>query len=120
MDDDDSIRETVSELLINEGYEVDVARNGDEAVALFINSRDIEKPFDVIVMNLHIDNGKNGKQTMEELLKIDPEVKAVLASGYTDNSVMMEYEDHGFKATVTKPYSIDDISSVLDDVIAIN
>ncbi len=54
---------------------------------------------------------------MEKLLKINPEVKAIVSSGYSNDPVMSNYEDYGFKAVVPKPYRINDISRALKQLI---
>jgi two-component system cell cycle sensor histidine kinase/response regulator CckA len=55
---------------------------------------------------------------MRELLAIDPGVKAVVSSGYSDDEVVATYRQHGFRSFLKKPYDIQELGRVLSDVMA--
>ena len=57
-----------------------------------------------------------GVETLRELLKIDPEVKAVVSSGYSDDPILVNPQAYGFKGVVPKPYKITEMVEVLDKV----
>lgn len=59
-----------------------------------------------------------GEQTVKELLEIDPDVKAVVSSGYSDAATMANYLKQGFKAVLKKPYNINDLRCALDSLLA--
>jgi len=118
MDDEPSVRSTVCNMLNHLGYEVQIAANGDEAIALYEKERKSGTPFDTVIMDLTIRGGMGGKETMENLLRIDPRVKAIVSSGYFNDPIMSDYKKYGFYGIIPKPYEIEDLSSLLRAVIA--
>ncbi len=117
MDDDDMIREITGELLLNLGYQVEFAKNGNEAIVMYREALDLEKPFDAVILDLTIPGGMGGKETIKELLKIDPNVRAIVSSGYSNDPIMAEFKDHGFGGVIIKPYRLSELSQTLHDVL---
>ncbi len=118
MDDEEIIRDIVGELLIHLGYEVEFAQNGTEAIDLYCKSLEQKKPFDAVIMDLTIPGGMGGKEAMEELLKIDPKVKSIVSSGYSNDPVMAQYKEYGFSGIARKPFDIKEISTVLHGILS--
>jgi DNA-binding NarL/FixJ family response regulator len=58
-----------------------------------------------------------GKETIQQLLKIDPKVAAIVSSGYSNDPIMSDFEKYGFRGVATKPYSIEKLSWFLHDVL---
>lgn len=116
MDDEDFVRDAAGEILQYLGYTVVEARDGNEAIDLYKNALK-EDPFDVVIMDLTIPGGMGGKEAVSRLVEIDPEVKAVVASGYSTDPVMADYKKYGFRGVVIKPYSIEDLSKMLHKVL---
>lgn len=117
MDDEEIIREVVGALLKHLGYSVEYARDGVEALSLYQQSKSSGSPFDTVLMDLTIVDGMGGKETIERLLQIDPEVKAIVSSGYSTDPVMSRFRDYGFVAALDKPYKLNELSAVLDEVL---
>jgi len=117
MDDEEAVRETIGEILEHLGYRVDYACDGGEAVEKYCKAKKAKKPFDAVIMDLTIPAGMSGKEAIQQLLKIDSRVKAIASSGYSDNPVMSEFDKHGFKGVIAKPYNISELSKVLKRVI---
>ena len=117
MDDEESILEATGEVLTYLGYEVEAAGGGLEALELYRKAQKENRPFDAVIIDLTIRGKMGGKETMENLLKIDPEVKGIVSSGYCDDPVMTEYKKYGFKGVVTKPYTIEELKETLHRVI---
>lgn len=117
MDDEDIIRTIIGEHMRLRKYEVEVARDGSEAIALYKKAMESGKPHDVVILDLTIPGGMGGKETIEKLLEIDPEVKAIVISGYSDDPVMTDFDKYGFKGVVEKPFDIDTVDTVLQKVI---
>jgi CheY-like chemotaxis protein len=88
-------------------------RNGSEAVELFIKARERGDAFDLVILDLTIRGGMGGQKTMGKLIEIDPDVKAIVVSGYADDPVMANYKEFGFKAAIAKPYTITKFSKVI-------
>ena len=117
MDDEPMIRDIARGLLVHLGFEVATVSNGQEAVELYREKQSSEAPFDVVIMDLTIPGGMGGKETIRKLREIDPQVKGIVSSGYSNDPVMAEYEKYGFAGMVHKPFEIDDLLNTLCAVI---
>jgi PAS domain S-box-containing protein len=117
MDDDEAIREVTEKILMELGYEVGSASDGAETIALYRNAAQSGRPFDAVIMDLTIPGGMGGKEAIRQLLRIDPQVSAIVSSGYSNDPIMSEYEKYGFRGVATKPYRIEKLSWVLHDVL---
>ncbi|MBM4064788.1 MAG: response regulator [Planctomycetes bacterium] len=117
MDDDDIIRDVAGKMLTKLGYEVDFARDGSEAIELYKKSKNSGRPFDAVIIDLTIPGGMGGKETMQKLLEIDPHVKAIVSSGYSDDAVMSNYTNYNFKGVIAKPYRIEELSRTVHSVL---
>jgi PAS domain S-box-containing protein len=118
MDDEASIRELVSEVLVRSGYEVDVAGDGAEAVELYKTAASSDEPYDAVILDLTVPGGSGGVEAIQELLVEDPGVKAIVSSGYSTDPVLANYDLYGFRGFIKKPFRIADLTKVLRDVIA--
>jgi len=114
MDDQEAIRAVGAELLSMLGYEVALAEDGAEALKLFRSAKDADKPFDVVIKDLTVPGGMGGFETIKELRELDPGVKAIVSSGYSDDSIMGKYLDHGFCGIIPKPYTVGKLSRELN------
>lgn len=117
MDDDEIVRDTTGNMLIELGYEVAMAEDGMSAIKLYKEARASNQSFDTAILDLTIPGGMGGKDTIQELLKIDPNVKAIVSSGYSEDPVMAEFEKYGFMAVIKKPYNIQEISALLHKIV---
>lgn len=116
MDDEAEVRATVGEMLTYLGYEVYFAAEGKEAIQMYLDARK-SAPYDLIMLDLTVKGGMGGRDTLTELLKTDPKVQAVICSGYSGDQVMTNYQEYGFKGVVKKPYTIEELSGVIYQVI---
>ncbi|MBN1614367.1 MAG: PAS domain S-box protein [Deltaproteobacteria bacterium] len=113
MDDEAIIRDVTGEFLRRLGYTVQTASDGSEAVDLFKKEWESGKPFDLVILDLTIRGGMGGARTLEALTLIDPKVKAIIASGYTDDPVILNYPAYGFLEAITKPFKMDRLKEVV-------
>lgn len=118
MDDEPSIRRMVEDALTQFGYEVISAQHGQEAIDLFSKSLTTGKRFDVVLLDLTIPGAMGGKEAIQHLLTLDPQVKAIVTSGYSDDPIMSDYQRYGFQSILIKPYKIMDLAKLLDSVCA--
>ncbi len=116
MDDQDCVREVLREMLEVLGWEVVCAREGAEAVALYRQGRNEGRPFSLVILDLEVPEGIDGKEAMGELLRLDPDVRAVVSSGYYDEPVFANYRSHGFLSILAKPYRVEDLVNVLGNL----
>jgi CheY-like chemotaxis protein len=117
MDDDEAVREVTGVLLSRIGYKVEFARDGGEAIELYREAKGTSKPFNVVIMDLTVPGGMGGREAIKRLLEIDPEIKAIVSSGYSNDPVISEYREYGFSGFVTKPYKIQELSEILNRII---
>ncbi len=117
MDDEEIILDATSDILQEIGYTVAVAKDGSEAIRMYREARQSSEPFDVVIMDLVVPGGMGGMETMQELQKIDPGVKAVVSSGYSTDPIIANYEEYGFWGAVSKPYKIEHMNAVLHRAI---
>ena len=111
------IREVLCRLLSKLGYEADSASDGSQAIEKFVKAKESGRPFDAVILDLTIPGGMGGKETIEKLLKIDPQVKAIVSSGYSDDPIMADFEKYGFSEVIAKPYRVVELSKILQRVI---
>src|SRR5574341_2395230 len=118
MDDDERLLQTVSEMLATLGYEVETARNGEEAIILTRRSLAHGTPFQAVLLDVTVAGGMGGKDCIAELLKIAPGIKAIVISGYSEDSVLADYAQYGFQEALPKPFTIGELQGKLLDVMA--
>ena len=113
MDDQINIRTMVGAMLDHLGYQVEFAKDGSEAVELYQIAKYNGQAFDAVILDLTVPAGMGGQEAVKRLINIDPEVKAIVSSGYANDPIVSDYEKYGFHGVVTKPYEINELSKVL-------
>lgn len=117
MDDDAQVLRVTEKLLSRLGYQVHCSRDGAQAFDLFTRAMDEGSPFELLILDLTIQGGLGGKATMEAIRQLDTSVMAIVASGYSENPVMAEYQKYGFNAVVKKPFQIDELTRIIHTLI---
>ena len=117
MDDEESIIAMADLLLRRLGFEVALARDGVETVTKFSEARAAGRPFDVVVMDLTVPGGVGGREAIDQLRRIDPNVRAIVSSGYSSDPVLANHRAFGFCGMVAKPYRVEDFARVLRTVL---
>jgi PAS domain S-box-containing protein len=120
MDDEEAIRDVAQTMLVGLGYEADTARDGREAIEKFTRAIGIKRPFDLVIMDLTVRGGMGGVEAIGRLREIEPSIKAVVSSGYSNDPVMADFRAHGFVGVLMKPYKIDNLAEVLEMVLIRN
>jgi PAS domain S-box-containing protein len=119
MDDEEIIRNLTTEILGTLGHTVEVAKHGQEAIDKYESAMAAGKPFDIVILDLTVRGGMGGLETIQKLLEINPAVKAIVSSGYSDDVTTATYEKQGFKAFLNKPYDVDTLREVLNRMLTI-
>lgn len=117
MDDEESVRSVADAMLKVAGYTTAFARNGREAIARYEEANKSGQPFDAVILDLTIPGGMGGEETVSILRQIDPRVKAIVMSGYSESPVMANYRKYGFVDMMTKPFEISELSRKLHSAL---
>jgi two-component system, cell cycle sensor histidine kinase and response regulator CckA len=118
VDDEEMIRDVTGRILKHMGVgEVLIAGDGQEALRVYEQAQINGAPVDVVIMDLTIPGGMGGKDAIQELLKINPDIRAIVSSGYASDPILSDYKRYGFKGVLVKPYKIQELDKVLGDVI---
>jgi PAS domain S-box-containing protein len=114
MDDEETIRLSIKKVLNHLGYECILTENGDHALQAVKEHIDKSIKFKAIILDLTVHGGKGAVDIIDELRLIDPDAKIIVSSGYANDKVIINYQKYGFHAAITKPYTIDNLASVLN------
>jgi len=117
MDDEDMVRKSATALIRRLGYDVATAKDGQEVIDLYTNAMRSEAPYDAVIIDLIVRHGMGGKECIERLRQIDPNVRAIVSSGYSSDPIMSDFRRFGFCAVVAKPYGLDEIGNVLRQIL---
>ncbi|MEO8350768.1 MAG: ATP-binding protein, partial [Chthoniobacteraceae bacterium] len=118
LDDEQAICALVTCALVPLGYEVVEAFDAASAIRIYAEAMDQGRRFDLVISDLTIPGGMGGREAVKRLLEIDPQVKAIVSSGYATDPVMSAYRDYGFCGMIAKPYEIEALGAVVADVLA--
>ena len=117
MDDEASLQKLVGRMLKNLGYESEFAKDGAETIQMVKEAKEAEKPYDAVILDLTIPGKMGGKEAIKKLLEIDPELKAIVFSGYSNNPILANFEEYGFKGMMPKPFELRTLGKVLHEVL---
>ena len=118
MDDEEAILDLVPAQLSRFGYRSSVARNGEEAIALYKEAAARNDPFAVVILDLTISGGLGGRETIARLHEFDPSVKAVVSSGYSTDPIVTNFRQYGFTGILTKPYTAKEMCEIIRKVMS--
>jgi PAS domain S-box-containing protein len=117
MDDEPAVTTVAVNMLKYLGHDAEVAQNGTDAIERYRHALKEGQPFDAVMLDLVVPGGMGGRETIERLTELDPAVSAIVVSGYTQDSVLTEYRDYGFKAVIAKPFTLQELNTTLHAVM---
>jgi PAS domain S-box-containing protein len=118
MDDEEPIRQLITRMLEPLGYSVTTTADGVEALRKYEDARVKGDPFSAVILDLTVPGGMGGKETIQRLRALDPAVRAIVSSGYSEDPVMARYREFGFCSVVAKPYRLHELSMALREATA--
>jgi CheY-like chemotaxis protein len=118
MDDEETVRDVARNMLECLGYSVTLAKEGTEAIAIYQMAMASGEPFDSVLMDLTIPGGMGGMEAVKRISEIDSKVKAIVCSGYSNDTIMANYRTFGFCGVIPKPYSLEQLSGTISDVLS--
>ncbi|HRI82577.1 MAG TPA: transporter substrate-binding domain-containing protein [Opitutaceae bacterium] len=113
MDDEANIRDTLGRTLDKLGYKLELAEEGGAAVARYQEARQAGAGFDAVILDLTVRGGMGGLDTLRALQAVDPSVRAVVMSGYANATELRDFARLGFKAALTKPFTLETLRTTL-------
>ncbi|MBN2288126.1 MAG: PAS domain S-box protein [Candidatus Glassbacteria bacterium] len=117
MDDDEGFRDALGGVLTHFGHELVLSEKGEEAIEQYMSALKTDQPFDLVILDLTVKGGMGGTETLKRLLEIDPEAKAVVTSGYTNDPIISNYEKYGFAGMITKPFRVQEVKELLHGIL---
>lgn len=115
MDDEEVVRKVLSTFLKSFKSRITATDCGEDAIKVY-KQHILEDPFDIVIVDLNVPNKMGGVETAKELLKIDPKANIILSTGYSDDDASKNYNKYGFKASLNKPYTIEELKNVLEKI----
>ena len=110
MDDDETICIVVQRMLERLGYAADTCHNGEEAMSLYHQAQRDGRAYDAVILDLTIPGHEGGARVLPRLQALDPQVVAIVASGYADDDALAHYERLGFRGRLPKPFDLTSLS----------
>jgi PAS domain S-box-containing protein len=117
MDDEGSVRTLATNMLDFLGYDAEVTHSGSGAIKHFKQALADGCPFDVVLLDLAVPGDIGAVEAMNHLEALDPTVKAIVMSGLGQDPAVTEFEAHGFRAAIAKPFTLQELNSTLHSVI---
>lgn len=113
MDDEKLIGKIAGRMLNRLGYKFEIAINGEHAIEKFIDARSASQPFDLVILDLTIRGGMGGREVVKTLLEIDPDIRCIVSSGYSNDPVLANFRNFGFHGVVVKPYNFAGLKEIV-------
>ncbi len=117
MDDDDAVRYVAASVIDRLGYEVATANKGEHAIELLKSRQSEGLPVDAVMLDLSIENGLGGLETLTAMRDLNADFKAILVSGYSPDWIEENHPGHGFDKLISKPFSMGDLKACLSEMI---
>ena len=114
MDDEECIRDSLSEMLMSMGYDVIHMEAGEEVISFLKDEQNSTNDISGIILDLVIPGGMGGKAAVKEINRITPDIPVFAISGYSDDPVMLNPRDYGFTEGITKPFLMAKLSEMLN------
>ncbi len=118
MDDEEMILEVLQAMLTSMGYTVDCACDGAEAVARYRQAHASSDVYKFVILDITVPGGMGGLDALAEMQRIEPQVVALISSGYANDPVLAKFAEYGFRGVLPKPYTEQKLRAVLQGVWA--
>ncbi len=117
MDDDEMIRDLLTEQIGQLGHEVIVVEDGEQAIEKYRVTHENNVAIDLTIMDLTIPGGMGGAEAARNILNFDPDARIVVASGYSNDPVMSNYAEYGFYDAIIKPFDLTLLKKCIDSAL---
>ena len=118
VDDDKPILEVSKSMLMNLGYDAEIAQSGEEGIKKFSKFYSSKTPFDVVIMDMTMPGGLDGIEASKKIIDIDESAKIITSSGYNDeSSIEFSCKRNIFSGSLAKPYDMSQMAEIIEGVI---
>ena len=104
IDDEERQRKIASDILTRLKYNVKAISSGKEAISYLK-----KETVDLVVLDMIMPQGLNGRETFQEIIKIHPDQKAIIASGFSETEEVKLAQQSGARKYIKKPYTLEKI-----------
>ncbi|HRH94464.1 MAG TPA: protein kinase [Prosthecobacter sp.] len=119
LEDDLMVRDLMRRALEKASFEVVETGDGKDTLRLYQEAMQQGRPYDLAILDLTIPDGMCGRETMLHLRRIDPQILAIVSSGYRDDAVMKDCAAYGFAAALPKPYQVEGLLQIVSGALAV-
>ncbi|OGS11033.1 MAG: hypothetical protein A2386_00470 [Elusimicrobia bacterium RIFOXYB1_FULL_48_9] len=120
LDDEEIIRVLGLRMLTKLGYVAECFDDSEKAIERYKQAWGTAEAFEAVILDLTLPGRMGGKEVLGRLKSINPEIKAIVSSGYSEDKVMANHKEYGFSAVLQKPYDIEEVSAILHKLLMKN
>ncbi|HLE10787.1 MAG: hypothetical protein A2504_11580 [Bdellovibrionales bacterium RIFOXYD12_FULL_39_22] len=113
MDDEELVQIIAKRVITGLGFDVEIVKNGEEAIAKYQEALANNAPYALAILDLYVNNGMGGVETIKKLLSLNPQITAIVSSGDDYSPIMRNFSQYGFKGALPKPLVLEELSSLL-------
>lgn len=117
MDDEPGIAKAIGSFLQELGLDVTLAGEGAKAVEYFATACHEQRRYDIVILDLIVPGGMGGREAFQKMQEIDPQIKAIVTSGYSDDSTLADHREIGFQGALQKPYNLADLVAMIRSIL---
>lgn len=118
MDDNSELLTLLKRMLEHLKFEVVLTTEGAEAIRVYKEEMEKGNPFDLIMVDLKIDDGIGGIETVRTIRKFDPNLISIVSSGELSSDILNNQTKYGFSALLEKPFNLENLKNVVEEVLA--
>lgn len=118
LDDEDYILDLLHEMLDHMGYAVTCCQDGTDVIDAYQRAVAENYSIAAVILDITIPGGMGGYETFKHLRDLNPHIKAIISSGYTNSPLMANFAEYGFAGVIAKPYTVDKLQEVLFRVLS--
>ncbi len=113
MDDEEMVLAVLEKMLSAQGHTVLRCGEGRHCLEIFAEELARGRPVDLTIMDLTIPGGMGGRETAGKILQLQADARIIVASGYSNDPIMSTYRSYGFTAALAKPFTSQEVRSVI-------